>query len=69
MNDLVHPMPFRHLVSHYSCLYLVLEVLGVALGELVDSRAGDGVAGEGLEDVELDTSVVGLNYLVSTCST
>lgn len=40
----------------------------MALGELVDSRAGDGVAGEGLENVELDTSVVGLNHPISTCS-
>jgi len=67
MNHSPHPMPSRHLIAHYSCSYLVLKVLRMALGELVDSRTGDGVAGEGLENVELDTSIVGLNNLVSTC--
>lgn len=36
------------------------------LGQSLDGRAGDRVAGEGGEDVELDTRVVGLLTCVSS---
>lgn len=42
------------------CSNLVLEVPGVPLGQRLDRGAGNGVAGEGSEDVELDAGVVGL---------